>query len=127
MSRKLILALTAFLVLNGIAASSALLGADGDAPGNSALVANAALAPVPAGSPSQPGPTYIPSYLTMIDFEHVVGPNALPQREYVPVVLTQPIDFNEVFRSVSAARPDNTPPNRERLRNAGWKRLLALS
>jgi hypothetical protein len=34
------------------------------------------------------------------------------------------IDFDHAFTSVAAPRRENTPPNRERLRNAGWKRIL---
>ena len=71
-----------------------------------------------------PHRTYVPAYLPMIDFERVfAGEHALPRREYVPVVLTA-IDFERAFGSVTAARRDNTPPNREKLRNAGWKRIL---
>jgi hypothetical protein len=126
MSRKLIIALTAFVALNGIAAGSMLWT---DAAGSSGSQAFAAGAnPVSTGEPTGPDRTYIPAYLTMIDFQRVfAGANALPPREYVPVVLTAAVDFEQVFGSVSTARRDNTPPNREKLRNAGWRRILASS
>ncbi|MGH6769564.1 MAG: hypothetical protein ACRECO_11155 [Xanthobacteraceae bacterium] len=67
---------------------------------------------------------YVPSFLTIIDFERLfTGANALPRRDYVPVRLTA-VEFERVFISLVSWRRDNTPPNREKLRNAGWKRIL---
>jgi hypothetical protein len=34
------------------------------------------------------------------------------------------VDFDKVFASVGSAPVLNTPPNRERLRNIGWRRIL---
>jgi hypothetical protein len=71
-----------------------------------------------------PRRAYIPEFLTMIDFERLfTGTNALPRRHYVPVRQTA-VEFERVFISLVSWRRDNTPPNREKLRNAGWKRIL---
>jgi hypothetical protein len=126
MSRKLIIVLSAVVALNGIAAGSMLWAGAAGSTGSQAFAAGADLDSVAAGEPTGRARVYIPAYLTMIDFEREFA-GTLPQREYVPVVLTATVDFNQVFGSVSAARHDNTPPNREKLRNAGWRRLLALS
>jgi hypothetical protein len=127
MSRKLVIALTAFVALNGVAGGSMLLTGAPNSTGSQAFAAETDFDPLSASQPT-PARTYIPAYLAMIDFERVfAGPNALPQREYVPVVLTAAIDFQQVFRSVSAPSRDNTPLNREKLRNAGWRRLLEAS
>ena len=37
------------------------------------------------------------------------------------------IAFDQVFASVTMPQPDNTPHNREKLRNAGWRRVLQKS
>jgi hypothetical protein len=129
MSRKLITVIAAFVALNGFAVGAALQwpGNPGSN-GSQAFAAGGKFDPVSASQPIGPTRTYIPAYLTMIDFERVFGgPNALPPREYVPVVLTAAVDFEHVFGSVTVVRRDNTPTNRERLRNAGWKRVLEAS
>jgi hypothetical protein len=35
--------------------------------------------------------------------------------------------FDQVFASMMTYRLDDTPPNREKLRNAGWRRILQKS
>jgi hypothetical protein len=46
-----------------------------------------------------------------------------PPRNDAPVS-TSVVDFDQTFASVSVRRREDTPPNRERLRNIGWKRIL---
>jgi hypothetical protein len=128
MSRKLIGALTAIVVLNGIAVGSTLVwpnmaSSTASPPATAGAHALSNGDPAPAAAATQPPRAYIPAFLTMIDFERVVGEHALPRRDYVPVVLTA-VDFEGAFASVIAARRGNTPPNREKLRNAGWERIL---
>ena len=131
MSRKLISALTAVVALGGVAAGATLLWPEtarstGTPPG-AAVAARAdfdqSFVSVTDGSPRE----YVPTFLAMIDFQrHFAGESALPQVEYVPVARTA-VEFDHVFDSVGRTRADNTPPNRERLRNAGWRRLLQTS
>ena len=47
-----------------------------------------------------------------------------PRIDYAPTILTN-VDFDRVFAGMTE-RPylDNSPANREKLRNAGWKRIL---
>ena len=52
------------------------------------------------------------------DFDYVFAAVTIPAH-------TTTVDFNQAFASVSGPRRENTPPNRERLRNIGWKRILA--
>ena len=71
-----------------------------------------------------PRSEYAPAILTKVDFERIFASVTGPRSRYAPASLTR-VDFDQVFASV-ARRPqrDNTPPNREKLRNAGWKRIL---
>ncbi len=128
MSRKLIGTLTAIVALNCVVVWSTLVWPNmAKSTASQPASAGVATADVDHGvaeEAAQPQRAYIPAFLTMIDFERVfTGENALPRREYVPVVLTA-IDFEQAFAGVTAARRNNTPPNREKLRNAGWKRIL---
>jgi hypothetical protein len=55
-----------------------------------------------------------------IDFEQArSGLVIMPRGASTPAV-----DFDQAFNSVTTSRRGNTPPNREKLRNAGWKRIL---
>jgi hypothetical protein len=63
--------------------------------------------------------------VTKVNFDQVFASvNATPRTDYAPTILTT-IDFDQVFGSTTE-RPyrENTPANREKLRNAGWKRIL---
>jgi hypothetical protein len=123
MSRKLVCVLAAFIVLNGFVVGSTLGWPNVARSSDGGAVAAGAHAGRTGAAPTMRR-TYIPAFLQMIAFErHFTGENALPRGEYVPVTLTA-IDFGRVFDSVAAARRANTPPNREKLRNAGWKRIL---
>jgi hypothetical protein len=123
MTRKLIGALGAAVILTSLIASAALLW-PATARSTAGRGIDANFDHAFDSITQRPQRIAIPAFLPMIDFERLfTGANALPRREYVPVRLTA-IDFDRIFGSVTAARHDNTPPNRERLRNAGWKRLL---
>jgi hypothetical protein len=37
------------------------------------------------------------------------------------------INFDQAFIAIAAPQVDNTPSNREKLRNAGWRRILQKS
>jgi hypothetical protein len=66
-----------------------------------------------------------PASLTKADFEQAFASvTAPPRREDVAAFLTKR-DFEQTFASVMVPRRENTPPNREKLRNIGWKRILA--
>jgi hypothetical protein len=58
------------------------------------------------------------------DFDYVFAAVTVPpQRSDAPANMTL-VDFDQTFAGVSTPRRENTPPNRERLRNIGWKRIL---
>ena len=58
------------------------------------------------------------------DFDYVFAAVTVPpQRSDAPANTTL-VDFDQTFAGVSAPRRENTPPNRERLRNIGWQRIL---
>lgn len=57
-------------------------------------------------------------------FDYVFAAVTIPaHRNLAPANMTM-VDFDRAFTSVSAPRREDTPPNRERLRNIGWKRIL---
>src|SRR6266702_132656 len=59
------------------------------------------------------------------DFEQAIADtSAMPRHEHMPALLAM-IDFDHAFAAAAMPRPENSPPNRERLRNAGWQQLLA--
>jgi|SRR5580704_17215414 hypothetical protein len=44
--------------------------------------------------------------------------------EWTPAIMTR-VDFDRTFADLAAVpRRENTPANRERLREAGWKRII---
>jgi hypothetical protein len=60
-----------------------------------------------------------------VNFDQVFASvNATPRTDYAPTILTK-VDFDQVFGSMTE-RPhrENTPANREKLRNSGWKQIL---
>jgi hypothetical protein len=60
------------------------------------------------------------------DFDLVFASvNAGSQLEDTPKIVTTA--FDQVFASMTTSQPDNTPQNREKLRNAGWRRVLQKS
>ena len=100
MSRNLTRFLMAVLVLNAIAVASTMMST------NSAhsTVNNAVVATT--------------------DFDYIVSiVTAAPYRVDTPAAAAA-VDFDKVFASVGSSPRLNTPPNRERLRNIGWRRIL---
>ena len=59
-------------------------------------------------------------------FASLASLNAASRVEAVPDIAIA-IAFDQVFASMAMPQPDNTPPNREKLRNAGWRRVLQKS
>ena len=128
MSRNLIRVLMAVVALNCIVVGSTMVWPNiAGSTGSQAFMARADFDHVFASATTPPRREYVPTFLTMIDFERVLaGVTAMPRREYTPAILTT-VDFERVFASVSTPRRGNTPPTREKLRNAGWKRILGSS
>ena len=108
MSRNLTRVLMAVLVLNAIAVASTMLT---NASANTSVDTAAhstTNAPVVAAA----------------DFVYLFSTvTAAPNRFDTPAATTV-VDFDKVFASVSTPHRMNTPPNRERLRNIGWRRIL---
>lgn len=99
MSRNLTRILMAVLVLNAIAVASTLLSNTAHSTANDPVAATA-------------------------DFNFIFSTvTAAPHRLGTPAIAAA-VDFDKVFASVSTPHPINTPPNRERLRNIGWRRIL---
>jgi hypothetical protein len=59
----------------------------------------------------------------MPDFDLAFAGVDAGSRQGMPVIA---MAFDQVFASLTP-QPDNTPPNREKLRNAGWRRVLQKS
>ena len=69
---------------------------------------------------TSPRSDYMSLIMTMVHF----NPAPMPGRDNTPPVMTRAY-FDQAFASATATpRRENTPPNREKLRNAGWKRIL---
>jgi hypothetical protein len=100
MSRNLTRVLMVVLVLNAIAVASTMLWPNAaHSTANNAVVA-------------------------AVDFDHAFNSlTAAPRRADTPAAVTA-VDFDKVFANVSSSPRLNTPPNRERLRNIGWRRIL---
>ena len=99
MSRNLTRILLAALVLNAIAVASTMLTNTAHSTANNAVVAAA-------------------------DFDFIFSTvAAAPYRVDTPAAAAT-VDFDNIFASVGTVHPMNTPPNRERLRNIGWRRIL---
>jgi hypothetical protein len=60
-----------------------------------------------------------------IDFDAVFASvKAGPPGQDIPMAVTK-VDFDQAFAGITEwAQRDNTPRNREKLRSAGWKRIL---
>jgi hypothetical protein len=100
MSRNITRILMAVLVLNAIAVASTMLW------------------------PNIAHSTGSQASMTAVDFDHTFNSvTAAPRRADTPAA-SAAVDFDKVFTSVSAPHRMNTPPNRERLRNIGWRRIL---
>ena len=111
MSRNLTRILMAVLVLNAIAVASTMLT------NASATTAIETTAPSPAGAANNA------AVGTIADFDYLFSTvTAAPYRVDTPAETA--VDFDKTFASVSTPHRMNTPPNRERLRNIGWRRIL---
>jgi hypothetical protein len=102
MSRNLVRILMAVLVLNAIVVASTLIW-----PSTATSTANEAV-------------------IAAIDFNHAFDSVTAAQRPKTPATPAT-VDFEAAFASASAPSRVNTPPNRERLRNIGWRRILGSS
>jgi hypothetical protein len=72
-----------------------------------------------------PAREHAPASPTKADFDQTFARvTAPPRREDVAAFLTKR-NFDDTFASVMVPRRENSPPNREKLRNIGWKRILA--
>ena len=97
MSRNLTRILMAVLVLNAIAVGATMLS-----PNTAHSTANSVV-------------------VAAVDFDYTF--NSLPRPTSTPATAAT-VDFDKIFASVGSAPLLNTPPNRERLRNIGWRRIL---
>jgi hypothetical protein len=110
MSRNLTRILMAVLVLNAFAVGAAMLW-----PNTAHSTANKAV-------------------VAAIDFDYVDSVTPVPRPAFMDSVTAAPlpasrpaattVDFDKVFANVGNSSRLNTPPNRERLRNIGWRRIL---
>jgi hypothetical protein len=127
MSRNLIRILTAVVALNCIVVGSIMVWPDtASSTANKTFTAKPDFDHAFASATTPPRSEYVPAFLTMIDFERVLaGVTPMTHRD-APAILTT-VHFDRVFASVSTPLRGNTPPTREKLRNAGWKRILGSS
>jgi hypothetical protein len=111
MSRNLIRVLMAVLALNAIAVGATML-----APNTAhSTVNNAVVAAVDFDQTfNSVTPVPRPAFMDSV--------TAAPLPASTPAAAT--VNFDKVFASVSSSPRLNTPPNRERLRNIGWRRIL---
>jgi hypothetical protein len=85
----------------------------------------ACIAGVTAALPGTSESAHGKTFLVKPDFDLAFASlNAGSQVKNDPIAT--PIAFDQVFASMTKAQLD-TPPNREKLRNAGWRRVLQKS
>jgi hypothetical protein len=73
-----------------------------------------------AHATAMPRQQYMPAIITMVDFYQASAIATETPRRIVAMV-----DFDHAFANTAAVpRRENTPPNREKLRDAGWQRIL---
>jgi len=112
MSRNLTRILMAVLALNAIAVASTM------------LTNASATTSVDTVDTAAHTTTNAPVVATA-DFNYIFSTvNAAPYRIATPAAAAAAVEFDKVFASVSTPHRMNTPPNRERLRNIGWRRIL---
>ncbi len=110
MSRNLTRVLMAVLVLNAIAVASTMLT-------NASATTSVDTAPHSTANNA--------AVVATADFDYLFSTvTAAPYRIDTPAAAAAVVDFDKVFASVSTPHRMNTPPNRERLRNIGWRRIL---
>jgi hypothetical protein len=103
MSRNLVRILMAVVVLNAIVVASAMIW-----PNTATSTANEAV-------------------IATVDFNHAFDSVTAAQRAESTPTAPATVDFEAAFAGASAPSRVNTPPNRERLRNIGWRRILGSS
>jgi len=81
---------------------------------------------LPGTSDSASGAAFLAKPDFDLAFASLAGLNAGARLEDVPEIAPT-IAFDQVFASIARPQPDNTPQNREKLRNAGWRRVLQKS
>jgi hypothetical protein len=59
-----------------------------------------------------------------IDFDYVFAAVANQPRPNNAPAAAPTVDFDKAFGNFNTRRPEDTPPNRERLRNVGWRQIL---
>src|SRR5262245_9563021 len=62
--------------------------------------------------------------VTAVDFDHTFNSVTTAPHRAETQAMAVAVDFEGVFANVSTPHRMNTPPNRERLRNIGWRRIL---
>ena len=109
MSRNLTRVLMAVLVLNAIAVASTM------------LTNASATTSVDTSAHSTANNATV---VATADFDYLFSTvTAAPYRIDTPAQAAA-VDFDKVFASLNTPHRLNTPPNRERLRNIGWRRIL---
>ncbi|MBX9775292.1 MAG: hypothetical protein K2Y71_12890 [Xanthobacteraceae bacterium] len=112
MSRNLTRILMAVLVLNAVAVGATMLSPNtAHSTANNTVVAAADFDYIFNSVTPTPRPAFMDSV------------TAAPIAASTPAA-TEALNFDKVFASVNSAPQLNTPPNRERLRNIGWRRIL---
>ena len=89
-----------------------------------AVVLNAAVVVLTTLWTDTANSTTSPAGVSRSEFDYVFAAvTTTPNHNSAPANVTV-VDFDQAFASVSIRRREDTPPNRERLRNIGWKRIL---
>jgi hypothetical protein len=73
-------------------------------------------------SPNPAHSTANKAVVAAVDFDYTFS-SVTPHPATTPADAAT-VDFDKVFASVGGSHRMNTPPNRERLRNIGWRRIL---
>ena len=125
MSRNLIRILVAVVVLNSIAVASTMLWSNtASSTEGQVFMARFHFDHGSTNVTAPPDREYTPAILAPADYQRIFASITVPwDGTHAPAIPTM-ADFDRVFASVSVRRPEDTPPNRERLRNIGWKRIL---
>jgi hypothetical protein len=59
-----------------------------------------------------------------VDFNYAFNSIAAAQRPAAAPAMMAAVNFDKTFANFSTPHRISTPPNRERLRNIGWQRIL---
>jgi hypothetical protein len=125
MSRKLIkvlvpVAALVCLVVGSTVSRSNNAGVAGD----QAVVATVDFEQTFADTMAMPRGEYTPAILTAMNFYQIYTETSARSRGENRPAITK-INFDQTFADTTARpHPANTPPNREKLRDAGWVRII---